>query len=166
MNLSPHFTLEEMTASKTADANKIDNTPTSEHVQALALLCVNVLEPLRMHIARPIKVTSGYRCPALNKLVGGAKQSQHQRGEAVDIQVKGVTVGQLFDAILKSGIPFDQIIQEFDEWVHVSFSAKRQRRSVLYAYRDFTGKVCYTKTRDKFMVRKSIAQRRQSMQPA
>jgi len=131
--LTPHFTLEEMTASPTARANGIDNTPTAKQIEALTLLCIKTLEPLRVAIGKPIRVNSGYRCRALNKRVGGARTSQHQKGEAADIEVKGMTAQQLFDFILKSGICFDQVIQEFDSWVHISFSATQERRQAFMA---------------------------------
>lgn len=143
--LTPHFTLEEMTASPTAKANGIDNTPTAKHIEALTLLCIKTLEPLRAALGKPIRVNSGYRCRALNKRVGGARTSQHQKGEAADIEVKGMTAQQLFDFILKSGVPFDQVIQEFDSWVHISFSATQERRQAYYA-RVKNGRTVYEPT--------------------
>lgn len=131
--LTPHFTLEEMTASATAKANGIDNTPSAKQVEALRLLCINTLEPLRVLIDKPIRISSGYRCRALNKRVGGARTSQHQKGEAADIQVRDMDTQTLFDFIIKSGVPFDQVIQEFDSWVHISFSATQQRKQAYYA---------------------------------
>lgn len=145
MKLTSHFTLKEMTASKTADLYGIKNEPRPEHIQALTLLCFKTLEPIRAMIGKPIRVTSGYRSPKLNRAVGGSRTSQHVHGQAADIQVNGMTVQELFDKIVASGIPFDQIIQEFDSWVHISFSKSRQRRSILYAYKDAKNKTVYTR---------------------
>lgn len=141
MNLSAHFTLEEMVASSTAKAKKIDNTPTQEVINNLKELCVNVLEPLRVALGKPISVTSGYRSPALNKAVGGAvdkngkPKSQHCFGQAADIQVKGMTPKQVCDKIdelVRKGIikAYDQLIEEYGAtgWCHVSYVHNPNRK--------------------------------------
>ena len=145
MKLTQNFTLAEMTASDRAKANNIPNEPNGEQIEALTLLCLKTLEPVRELVGKPIIVTSGYRSPALNKLVGGSKTSQHLKGEAADIKVEGLTTQQLFETIVNSGVRFDQIIQEFGQWVHISFSKSRERRSMIYALRDKNGRVYYKK---------------------
>jgi len=86
MNLSPHFTLAEMTAT----GRTADNTPGEKEIIALKALCENILEPVREHFGKPVYILSGFRSPEVNKLVGGAPTSQHVKGEAADITIKGV----------------------------------------------------------------------------
>lgn len=128
--LSAHFGLEELTVSDTATRKGISEqfNPPSDVVDSLHSLCNNVLEPLRIAIAEPIIVTSGYRCEKINKLIGGAKNSQHVLGQAADIHVKGISIEDLFQFIINSDIEVDQCIQEFDTWVHVSFKAEGVNR--------------------------------------
>lgn len=121
MNLCPHFTIEEFVVSQTAIRKNIDNTPGKKEIKAMKLLCKKVLEPLRASIDKPVNISSGFRCEKLNTAIGGAKQSQHINGEATDISAKGFTTEQLYLFIKKSTLPFGQLIQEFDSWVHVSY---------------------------------------------
>lgn len=132
--LSPHFHLAEFTRSFTARRLGIDNTPPTEAVENLRALCLNVLEPLRSWIIKPISVLSGYRSPALNTAVHGRSDSQHMRGEAVDVEVAGITVPDLARWVIRGGIPFDQMCVEFweppahDGWLHLSYTMRRPRR--------------------------------------
>ena len=121
MILTKHFTLEEMIFSEYAVRNRVDNDPTLEIIDALRDTCIKVIEPLRIAIGKPIKITSGYRSKELNKLIGGSKTSQHCFGQAVDIQVQGISTEDLFQKIIELKLPYDQIIQEFDSWVHCSY---------------------------------------------
>lgn len=128
-----YFTINELTASSTAKARGIDNTPDATARRNLQSLTDRVLNPIRELCGRPITVNSGYRCPALNKAVGGATSSQHMTGEAADITT-GTKAGnkELFDRIAASGIPFDQLIDEKGfSWIHISYSP-RNRRQVLH----------------------------------
>lgn len=113
MELTKHFTLKELTYSPTAIRKKIDNTPDNEQIGNLKALCENVLEPLRIKLDQPVRITSGYRGPKLNKVIGGAKTSQHMEGKAADIHVIGMTTEELFQYIC-ANFKFDQCIQEFD----------------------------------------------------
>lgn len=144
MNLSRHFTLEEMTRSEYAARNGLSNVPDAEQVNALTQLCLKVLEPLRASLQKPIGVTSGYRAPAVNAGVGGSTTSQHMKGEAADINVENMSVEDLFQFV-KSNYVYDQLIQEFNAWVHVSWdnTAERQRGSILRATKE-NGKTLYT----------------------
>ena len=81
-----HFSIRELSRSETASRKGINNTPNSAIVSALTALIDNVLDPLREKWGAPIIVTSGYRCPALNRAIGGASGSQHTKGEAADIR--------------------------------------------------------------------------------
>lgn len=129
-----HFTIKELTASATAQRLDIDNTPTAEAVANLQQLVANVLDPLREAYGRPIYVNSGYRCPALNRAVGGVPSSQHLTGEAADITAGNNRENRrLLGLIKKMKLPVDQVIDEQDcTWLHVSYGP-RHRRSFLTA---------------------------------
>lgn len=140
------FTLEELTFSQTAARQGILNTPSSDQIAALAALCVNVLQPLRDAINLPIVVSSGFRCPALNRAVFGAAASQHMQGEAADIICPMTSTAALFKQVLELELPFDQLIYEGgieSVWVHVSFDRLRRRGSVLRASFPAGGGVSY-----------------------
>lgn len=142
MRLSPNFTYNELTESITADKHGIRNVPSERQLVNLRLLCNNVLEPVRSLLGVPVIITSGYRCLALNRLVGGARTSQHQKGEAADFVLRTIKLEDAFLKIVESDIPFDQIIFEFGDWIHISYSAK-PRRQALIATR-VNGKVKYS----------------------
>lgn len=132
MNLSPHFTLDELTASQTAARRAIDNSAPPYVVENLRRLA-QLLEQVRTKLGVPLIISSGYRSPALNAAVGGAKNSQHLVGEAADFIAPGFgspisICSRLVDA---TEVEFDQLIQE-GTWVHISTSA-RPRRQVLTA---------------------------------
>lgn len=135
MQLGKHFDLSEFCTSQTAARNGIDMTPPESVVGNLTALVLNVLDPLRDMLARPIVVSSGYRPSRLNTLIGGAPRSQHVAGQAADILVPGLTVAEVCHAIADSNLPFDQLIFEFGQWTHVSYSALRRRHDILTAQR-------------------------------
>jgi zinc D-Ala-D-Ala carboxypeptidase len=140
MQLSEHFELAEFIRSSTAKRAGISNMPTDAHLENIKLLCEKVLEPIRVHFARPIILSSGYRSAALNRAVGGSSSSQHCSGEAADIDMDGtnITNAQIFNYI-KDNLEFDQLIWEFGtdtnpDWVHVSYESNgRQRKQILRA---------------------------------
>ena len=123
-----------MTKSATAQRKGINNDPSIQVCQSLTALIEKVLDPLREAYGKPIIVTSGYRCEKLNKAVGGAASSQHVKGEAADIRSVQDTPEEnkkLFDLIVKLGLPFDQLINEYNyDWVHVSFGARHRRQKL------------------------------------
>lgn len=127
VQLSPHFKLSEFTKSSTATARHIDNTPNDEQVKNLKALCENVLEPLRQHFNGPIVIGSGFRCPKLNKAVGGVANSQHQTGEAADIHIPDEATGKRWFVWLMDNVPYHQLIWEKStpssthHWIHVAF---------------------------------------------
>lgn len=127
MNLSPSFTLEEMTASETAVRHGIDNTPSNEVLMNLRRLAL-FLEDVRKTIGMPIRISSAYRSPETNAKVGGKATSQHCKGAAADIKVKGMTPDQVVKAIIKAGLEYDQVIREFDSWTHVSISNTKDEK--------------------------------------
>ena len=129
-----YFTIHELTQSDTAHQKGIDNTPPPAIKVKLTLLINNLLDPIREAWGSPITVNSGYRCPVLNKAVGGVPTSQHQKGEAADITVGSPELNrQLFDLIAKSDFDFDQLIDESNySWVHISYSAGKNRHAILH----------------------------------
>lgn len=145
IRLSKHFTLEELVRSRKAQARGIKNEPPAEAVEGLKLLVQHILEPLRLAWGQPIFVTSGYRSPALNRAVGGARNSQHRLGQAADI-VADITLlnYDLGRLIIQLSLPFDQLIfedcyveyvagrpQHRCRWIHVSYGP-RNRRQIIY----------------------------------
>jgi hypothetical protein len=120
MQLSKHLSLAEVTRSETAKRRGISNQPTAEHLENFKLLAEKVFEPIRLHFGVPIHISSGYRSAALNKAVGGSKTSQHCEGCAADFNVKGMSPDAVVRAIVTADIPYDQVILEFDSWVHIS----------------------------------------------
>lgn len=129
-----YFTVEELTRSVTAEAKKIDNTPTPEAEANLKELINNVLDPLRKAYGNPIMVTSGYRSPRLNAAVEGVKTSQHQKGQAADITAGSPEENKkLFDLARELNLPFCQLIDEKKyKWVHISYDKNNVKRQVLH----------------------------------
>jgi zinc D-Ala-D-Ala carboxypeptidase len=158
MMLSTNFSLSEFLRSAKADALRINNTRyTPQQLANMKALCVYVLEPLRsrlrlkFHPRAVVVLTSGWRCPALNFEVGGTKSSQHLRGQAADVHievdgVRAMTAQELFDFIVRENLVFDELIQEFDAWCHISYDPKKaqQRQKWLYAWIDRKKKVKYS----------------------
>lgn len=151
MNLTAHFTVEELSKSETALRLGFDNCPPAAELAALLALCTKILEPLRAEVG-PIHINSGYRGPEANKAVGGAASSRHTKGEAADIEVPGRTNLSLARTVVAMKLPFDQLILEFYSasdpsagWVHVSHRATEGNRGeVLCATRSSNGKTVYT----------------------
>ena len=140
--LSEHFTLAEMVASATALKMNIDNTPTDIEVKRLRALCQHVLEPLRKHFG-VIRVTSGYRCRALNKAVNGVSNSQHMRGEAADIHCSCVGQALKMAYYVRDHMTFDQLLVERVMlngccWIHVSFVSETEGKKNRKMLRNIT----------------------------
>jgi hypothetical protein len=132
MNLTPHFTLEELTYSSTAVEKAIDNTPPPDIVDNLKVLAEG-LEQVRAFLEGPLHINSGYRCPLLNQEVGGTVNSAHTQGFAADFVCPQFgTPDAIVRFIADSGLAYDQVIQE-GTWVHISF-APTMRRSALLAH--------------------------------
>lgn len=150
MKLSPNFDLKEFTWSEMAIRKGIDNTPKIEHIEALRMVCLYILEPVRGHFKQPVIINSGYRGPGLNRAVGGSPKSQHCNGEAVDFEINGIpnpTVAQW----IAQNREFDQLILEFynpkegpnSGWVHCSYTTKRKNRKEILTARRINGKTTY-----------------------
>ena len=139
MNLSKNFTLAEMTKSETALRHDMDNTPGEKEIGNLKLLCERVLQPIRDHYGKGVKVNSGFRHPEVNAKVGGSKTSDHCLGQAADIEIPGVPNAELAEWI-KDNLEFRQLILEFytpgipdSGWVHVSYVLEDNKKQVMTA---------------------------------
>lgn len=146
MNLTPNFTLEEMTVTQEGTRRGIANIPDVREINYLRELCRNVLEPLREALGKPIVVSSGFRSQTINSMVGGAKTSDHLYGRAADIIVPGYTPLAVAKKIVAMNLPFKQVIEEFGSWVHVSIPefGVEPKREQLTAIRH-NGRVIYEK---------------------
>jgi hypothetical protein len=117
MQLSEHFTLEELTHT---DHREIDNTPNSSEINNLKRLA-EFLEKVKVAVGgKPIMVNSAFRCKALNDAVGSKDTSQHRVGCAADIRVPGMTPDEVVKAVIAANLDYDQVIREFDRWTHIS----------------------------------------------
>lgn len=141
MNLSPHFTLAEMTVSQEAERRSIANIPPPNVIANLRRTAW-LLEDVRALVGRPVSVSSAYRSPALNQAVGGALNSAHMLGLAADIVASGVLPRALALLIRESNIQFDQLIYE-GAWVHIGLTHGAPRREVLTA-KFINGRAVYT----------------------
>ena len=132
MKITEHFSLEEFERSDTAKRLGIDNSVPKGLLPNIQALCENVLEPVRQHFGVPIYLSSGYRCPALNKAVKGATASQHMKGEAADIYIKTsqLTLRDVYLWMIDN-LVFDQLIWEVrptSKWIHVSYKSTGPNR--------------------------------------
>ncbi len=117
MNLSENFTYEELTHT---DHREYDNTPSDAEMANLVRLAAFLEQVKEVLGGKPIMINSAFRCAEVNKAVGSSDKSQHRHGCAADIRVPGMTPDEVVTAIIESGLPFDQVIREFDRWTHVS----------------------------------------------
>lgn len=131
MNLTPHFTLEELTHT---DHRQYDNTPNEQELANLQRLAT-FLEDVKAALGgRPVMVNSAFRSKQVNDAVGSKDTSQHRSGCAVDIRVPQLTPDEVVKTIVAAGLPYDQLIREFDRWTHVSIPSRpnmEPRRQVL-----------------------------------
>jgi len=148
MNLTANFSLHELTKSETALRMGFDNTPGETEIAALKLLAEKVLQPVRNHFAKGVKVNSAYRSPESNAAVGGSKTSDHCRGMAADIEIPGVANADLAQWIMDN-LEYTQLILEFytpgipdSGWVHVSYDPNNLKKQELTATK-VAGKTTY-----------------------
>ena len=148
MKLTENFSLHEMVKSETALRQGIDNTPTEQVIQNLRTLCEQILQPVREHYKKGVKVNSGYRSPDVNAAVGGSRTSDHTKGQAADIEIPGVANYDLAKYIAEN-YKFTQIILEFytpgvpdSGWVHVSYDPANLKCQTLTAMKE-NGKTVY-----------------------
>lgn len=153
MKLSEHLDLSEVIRSESAKRLGISNMPTETHIANLKVVAERLFEPIRAHFRVPIRISSAYRSPALNRAIGGSQTSQHTTGEALDIDMDGnphgVTNKQIFDFI-REKLDYDQLIWEFGtdanpDWVHVSYKVKGPQRKQVLRARKINGKTTYTR---------------------
>ena len=149
MKLSANFSLAEMTKSETALRLGLDNEPNDEQLANLVALCENVLQPVRDHFGKGVKVNSGLRTLPVNRAIGSGDSSDHVKGAAADIEIPGVANADLAQFIVDSGIEFRQLILEFytpgipdSGWVHVSYNPADNKKQVLTATK-VNGKTTY-----------------------
>ena len=126
-----NFTMSELIYSDTAVKNNINNMPDINSLDYMLNLIVYCLQPIREKLGKAMTITSGYRCTEVNNLVGGVSTSQHTKGQAVDFTVSGYTPAQLVTLIKGYGIEYDQLINEYDQWVHISYVKGNNRGQVL-----------------------------------
>jgi len=150
MNLTANFTLSEMVKSDTALRHDMDNTPGEVEIANLKTLCEKVLQPVRDHFQRGVKVNSGFRHPEVNAKVGGSKTSDHCKGQAADIEIPGIANADLAVWIMDN-LEYTQLILEFytpgvpdSGWVHVSYDPANLKKENLTATKQ-NGKTVYLK---------------------
>ena len=120
MNITPNFTLDELTASESAERNGWDNTPNDAELENLKRLA-DMLEQVKVVLGgKPIMINSAFRSKKVNDAVGSKDTSQHRIGCAADIRVPGMTPDEVVRKVIASGIGYDQVIREFDRWTHIS----------------------------------------------
>ena len=141
--ISEHVSYREGVYSTTATRREIDNTPNDEQLDNMETIAEKVFEPLREWVGGAIKINSFFRCPELNKAIGGSSKSQHCHGQAIDIDdTYGVVANSEMYHYIKENLDFDQLIWEFGDddnpnWVHVSYvSEDSNRRRCLKAYKE------------------------------
>jgi len=135
MKIGKHFYLKEFTDSDTAKAKGISNFPGLDELRALKFLVDKVLDPLRDAVGIPVRITSGYRSPCLNKAIGGSATSDHVLGRASDIKADGLDATQLMREVLAAGLEFDQMIGYVPEkggHVHISWRESGNRKEILW----------------------------------
>ncbi|MFF2048857.1 D-Ala-D-Ala carboxypeptidase family metallohydrolase [Stenotrophomonas bentonitica] len=137
MQLTANFSLAELTVT---DLN-MPNVPNEAEVASLRSLAEMILQPLRDALGKPVRVNSAFRSEAVNRAVGGTATSQHRLGQAADIHVPGMTSVEVAKTIVALGLPFDQVIEEFGSWVHVSYGPRRRRQQLTAVKR--SGKTVY-----------------------
>ena len=155
MQLTEHFTLEEMTVSPTAKRLGLSNQPTPEHIENMRYCCEKILEPVRAHFGKPVQINSSYRAPLVNKAVGGSKTSQHVNGQAIDFEIPGIDNKSVADWVADN-LEFDQVILEFytkgdknSGWVHASIKKEGgNRKQRLIASKSKSGGTTYTPVAD------------------
>jgi len=141
MILSTHFLLKDLTRSELASKLNIDNTPNKEQITNLRELAVNVLDPIAELVINndstdSLIINSGFRCLEINRKLNSKDTSQHVKGQAADIEPKKWKLSEFYRTIANSDIEFDQLIYEFDSWVHVSYAPGANRKQLVHIYND------------------------------
>jgi uncharacterized protein YcbK (DUF882 family) len=127
-----NFTMSELLKSDIAEKYNISNIPDKKSLDNMLTLIIECLQPIRNYINKPMIISSGYRSPRLNghPLIQGKDNSQHITGQAVDFTIKGMTPKQIIEKVKASGVEFDQLINEHNIWVHISYNKGKNRKQV------------------------------------
>ena len=128
MNLTEHFSLEELT---TTSHRQFDNTPNEAELANLQKLAEFLEEVKALLDGKPIMINSAFRSKQVNDSVGSKDTSQHRTGSAADIRVPGMSPDAVVRALVASDLPFDQVIREFDAWTHISISPSPRRQALI-----------------------------------
>jgi hypothetical protein len=134
MQLSSHLALEEFTHSDTAERLHIDNTLPNELIPNAVYTATHLFEAVRAVLGVPIRISSGYRCEALNVAVRGVKTSQHVKAQALDMEPVGMTIDDAFEKLKKAPLMYDQLIKEHcgdTYWIHMSIKQKDNRQQII-----------------------------------
>lgn len=126
-----NFTISEICKSEIASNKNIRNIPGLTELDNILNLIVYCIQPIRDYIKKPMIISSGYRSYALNKEVGGVYNSQHTKGQAVDFTVPSMSITETINLIRSSGVEYDQLINEYNRWVHISFVKGHNRKQIL-----------------------------------
>ena len=126
-----NFSISELIKSDIAIKNGISNIPNVEQLDNILNLIFYCLQPARNLINAPMIITSGFRCKKLNELVGGAIGSHHLSGCAADFVIKGISPNKIIEIISDSNIPFNELINEYDRWVHISYLKQGNKRKII-----------------------------------
>lgn len=140
MQLSEHFTLKEFTDSDKAKEHGIENIPDGYQISSIRFLVIEVLQPLRYILNKPVIITSGFRSQKLNQLVGGKKYSHHlclDNYAAGDIVVPGIEPEKVQYEVMNNNLPVEECINEYDEWTHISI--RKPSMQLIKAIRDKYG---------------------------
>lgn len=128
MNLSEHFTLQELTIT---EHRQFDNTPNATEIENLKKLAAFLEEIKETLGGKPVIINSAFRSKKVNDAVGSSDRSQHRIGCAADFRVPSMTPDQVVSTIIKAGLNYDQIIREFDSWTHISISDKPRKQALI-----------------------------------
>jgi len=144
MRLSKNFTLDEFLVSQTAERHGIDMTPPAQIQENIERLVIEIAQPLRESVGS-IFISSGYRPPELNTLIGGSKTSAHRFGCAMDLRASRLAPLEVAKRVVELDLPFDQVIHEFGRWVHIGIRWDYEpiRKEQLTAYKDENKKTVY-----------------------
>ena len=131
MQISKYVSYNEATKSQTAIRHGIKNEPNDEQLQNMKIVAIKCFDPIREFYKRPLRVSSFYRCEELNKLVKGAKNSQHLKGQAIDIDAGSIQENKKIFEWAKDNLEYDQLINEYNfSWVHISYNQGKNRKQI------------------------------------
>jgi uncharacterized protein YcbK (DUF882 family) len=132
MQISKYVSYNEATKSQTAIRHGIKNEPNDEQLQNMKIVAIKCFDPIREFYKRPLRISSFYRCEELNKLVKGAKKSQHLKGQAIDIDAGSIQENKKIFEWAKDNLEYDQLINEYNfSWVHISYNQGKNRKQIV-----------------------------------